>query len=153
MIFWNLYSTNDTPNSQAPDVIKVGSLYHLYYTVSIFGKQTSSIGLATSPSMDPGTWTDLGATGISSDGTKNYNAIDANVIKSGSSYYMNFGSFWDGIFQVKLDSAAKKSGGAASYNIEYNSTGSRPSEGSYMFYNSPYYYLLWSSGICCGFDQ
>lgn len=133
-------------------MVKVGSLYHLYYTVSTFGNQNSAIGLATSPSMDPGTWTDLGSTGVASDPTKNYNAIDAAVIQAGGKWYMNFSSFWDGIFQVALDSAAKKSSGTP-YNIEYNSTGTRPSEGASMFYRSPYYYLLWSSGICCGYDQ
>jgi arabinan endo-1,5-alpha-L-arabinosidase len=61
---------------QAPDVHKVGSLYYMYYAVSSFGSQDSAIGLATSATMELGSWTDLGATGVSSTSAKPYNAID-----------------------------------------------------------------------------
>ncbi|KAH8687433.1 arabinan endo-1,5-alpha-L-arabinosidase A [Tricladium varicosporioides] len=135
----------------APDVQKVGSLYHMYYAVSTFGSQTSTIGLATSSTMDVGSWTDLGSVGITSTSAKPYNAIDPNLIAVGSSYYMNFGSFWHDIYQAPLNSAAKKVASSA-YNLEYNSAGTHPSEGSFMFYYSGYYYLLWSYGICCGYD-
>ena len=47
---------------------------------------------------------------------KSYNAIDGNLIAVGSDYYLNFGSFWGDIFQVKLNAAATKGGGAAAYN-------------------------------------
>lgn len=64
----------------------------------------------------------------------------------------NFGSFWHDIYQVKLNAAATKGGGAAAYNLEYDSTGGSPCEGSFMFYYSGYYYLTWSRGVCCGYD-
>jgi arabinan endo-1,5-alpha-L-arabinosidase len=137
---------------QAPDVIKAGNMYHSYYSVSQFDSQNSAIGLATSSTMDPGSWTDQGSVGVSSNPTKSYNAIDTNMILANGNHYLNFGSFWGGIYQVQLNSAATQSSGSA-YNIEYNSTGSRPSEGAFMFYNTGYYYLLWPSGICCGYDQ
>lgn len=130
---------------------KVGSLYYMYYTVSTFGSQVSQIGIATSSTMMPGTWTDLGATGIKSVAGSAYNAIDGNLVTVGSSYYLNFGSFWGGIYQAQLSADAKKVATGAT-NIEFNSVGTRPSEGSYMFYYSGYYYLLWSYGICCGYD-
>jgi arabinan endo-1,5-alpha-L-arabinosidase len=133
-------------------VHKVGSLYHMYYTVSTFGSQTSSIGLATSSTMDVGSWTDKGAIGVSSTSAKPYNAIDSNLIAVGSDYYLNFGSFWNDIYQIKLNAAATKGGGASSYQLAYNSAGTHAEEGSYMFYYSGYYYLLWSAGICCGYD-
>ena len=41
----------------APDVSLVGSTYYVYYSVSAFGTQTSTIGLATSDTMNCGTWT------------------------------------------------------------------------------------------------
>lgn len=44
----------------APDVNFINGLYTVYYAVSTGGSQTSAIGVATSPSMEPGTWTDLG---------------------------------------------------------------------------------------------
>ena len=41
----------------APDVSLVGSTYYVYYSVSQFGTQESTIGLATSDTMNCGTWT------------------------------------------------------------------------------------------------
>ncbi|TVY17150.1 putative arabinan endo-1,5-alpha-L-arabinosidase A [Lachnellula arida] len=135
----------------APDVHKVGDLYYMYYAVSTSGSQVSAIGLATSSTLEVGSWTDLGATGIASTSAKPYNAIDPNLIEVDSEYYLTFGSFWHDIYQAPMSSDAKTVA-SSSVNIEYNSTGTHPSEGSYMFYYSGYYYLLWSSGICCGFD-
>ncbi len=67
---------------QAPDVHKVGSLYYLYYSVSTFGSQNSVIGLATSSTMDPGSWTDVRSVGVASTSAKPYNTIDPNLIQS-----------------------------------------------------------------------
>lgn len=71
---------------QAPDVQLVGSTYYMYYAISTFGTQNSAIGVATSPTMEVGSWTDLGATGIASSTGKDYNAIDPNLIKVGNNY-------------------------------------------------------------------
>ncbi|KAI9737807.1 MAG: hypothetical protein M1834_009176 [Cirrosporium novae-zelandiae] len=137
----------------APDVHKVGSKYIMYYSVSTSGSQTSAIGYATSSTMEYGSWTDHGSTGIASTSSKNYNAIDAALIEtSDGDYYMNFGSFWGDIYQVAMNSGATKSSGSA-YQIAYNGTGTHPLEGSYMYYRSGYYYLFFSSGICCGYDS
>lgn len=76
-------------------VILVGSTYYLYYAVSSFGSQVSTIGYATSTTMEVGSWTDHGSVGISSDATKAYNAIDPSLVQAADgSYYMSFGSFW-----------------------------------------------------------
>ena len=40
-------------NIWAPDVSFFNGVWHLYYAVSTFGSQTSVIGLATTPSLDP----------------------------------------------------------------------------------------------------
>ncbi|OBU01332.1 hypothetical protein VE01_00594 [Pseudogymnoascus verrucosus] len=136
----------------APDVHKVGDIYHLYYSVSTFGSQNSAIGLATSSTMDAGSWTDKGAIGVTSSSSKPYNAIDANLIQVGTSYLLSFGSFWGDIYQVAMNSAATKTAGTAAYQIEYNPSGSHACEGSFIFYNAGYYYLTWSQGICCGYD-
>ena len=130
----------------------MGSLYYMYYAVSSFGSQVSAIGLATSSTMEVGSWTDLGATGVASTSAKPYNAIDPNLILVGSTYYLNFGSFWHDIYQVEMDSTPTSKGSNSAYNIEYNSVGTSPCEGSYMFYYDGYYYLLWSHGICCGYN-
>lgn len=40
------------------------------------------------------------------------------------------------------------SGSAA--QIAYNASGAHALEGSNVYYRSPYYYLFFSSGTCCG---
>ena len=45
----------------APDVKLINGQYTLYYSVSQLGTQNSAIGVATSPTMEPGSWTDHGA--------------------------------------------------------------------------------------------
>ncbi|KAH8588943.1 glycoside hydrolase, family 43 [Bisporella sp. PMI_857] len=136
----------------APDVRLVGSTYILYYSVSTFGSQNSAIGYATSGTMEYGSWTDHGATGIASSSSKAYNAIDANLVTDTSGkYYMNFGSFWGDIYQAPMNSAGTAVSSSA-YQISYTSSGSHAREGSFMFYRSGYYYLFWSEGICCGYD-
>lgn len=125
----------------------------MYYTVSVFGSQASAIGYATSTTMEYGSWTDHGATGITSSSGKAYNAIDAALIEVDGTYLMNFGSFYGDIYQVAMNSAATKAGGSAAYNIAYNSSGAHAVEGSFMYYRSPYYYLFFSSGSCCGYES
>ncbi|KAH7140119.1 endo-alpha-1,5-arabinanase [Dactylonectria estremocensis] len=136
----------------APDVQKVGDQYIMYYTVSSFGSQNSAIGYATSTTMEYGSWTDRGTTGVTSSSSNTYNAIDGNLIvdQSGNNY-LNFGSFWGDIYQVKLNSAATTASGTP-YQIAFNSTGSQALEGASMYYRSGYYYLMFSSGICCGYN-
>ena len=57
----------------APDINFVNGQYVLYYSVSTVGSQDSAIGVATSPSMEPGTWIDHGAVITSASGAE-YNA-------------------------------------------------------------------------------
>ena len=57
----------------AGDINKIGDQYVLYYSVSAIGSQNSAIGVATSPTMEEGTWTDLGEV-IRTDGSQPYNA-------------------------------------------------------------------------------
>lgn len=125
----------------------------MYYAVSVFGSQASAIGYATSTTMEAGSWTDHGATGIASSPGKSYNAIDPALVEVDGSYYMNFGSFYGDIYQVAMDAAGTRAGGAAAYGLAYNASGSHAVEGSFMYYRSPYYYLFFSSGSCCGYDS
>ncbi|RYP17637.1 hypothetical protein DL765_004419 [Monosporascus sp. GIB2] len=144
----NLPGRNDL---WAPDVSKVGNLYYLYYSVSTFGSQNSAIGYATSPTMEAGSWTDHGATGVTSAPNKPYNAIDANLVKDGDSYYLNFGSFWANTHQVRMSGDARTASSPA-VQIQYQPSGTHAAEGPFMHYRSGYYYLFWSEGICCGYD-
>ncbi|PWW80504.1 Glycoside Hydrolase Family 43 protein [Tuber magnatum] len=138
----------------APDVTKVGDTYYLYYSVSTFGSQESAIGVATSTTMEAGTWTDCGSTGVTSSAGSAYNAIDGNVVLAGDgSYYMSFGSFWGDIYSVPMGNPPLTSSGGSPKRIAYNSTGSHAIEGAFVWYRSPYYYLFFSSGVCCGYDS
>lgn len=91
----------------APDIIYYQGEYHLFYSCSAFGKNTSAIGHATTPTLNPANpafkWTDHGMLLQSVPGRDSWNAIDPNIIIDTDGIpWMNFGSFWDGIKLVKL---------------------------------------------------
>lgn len=90
----------------APCVIKVGSEYRLYYSLSSAVPRLSVIGLATA--MDPeGPWTEKNIVVTSkNDNVTQTNAIDPSVLVTGSGeHWMVYGSAWDGIYSLKLDPA------------------------------------------------
>ncbi|KAK4165525.1 putative arabinan endo-1,5-alpha-L-arabinosidase A [Cladorrhinum sp. PSN259] len=150
----------------APDVTLVQDTYYMYYSVSSFGSQDSAIGVATSKTLDVGTWTDLGATGVASDRSRPYNAIDGNLINVNGTYHLTFGSFWNGIYQVRMDSPPTRitvsstpssSGASASaeaiHQLSYNRA-DKAQEGPYLFGpHGGYFYLFVSRGSCCGYDR
>ncbi|KAK3050307.1 hypothetical protein LTR09_008456 [Extremus antarcticus] len=149
-------SSISNPGAQdawAPDVHEVDGVYYCYYSVSSFGTQESVIGVATSSTMEPGSWTDHGSTGLSSTTGDLYNAIDANPLPtSAGENVLTFGSFWGDIFQTPLNADLLTVTGASPYQIEFNDTGTRPSEGGYVVEREGYSYLFFSSGVCCGYD-
>ncbi|KAL2192336.1 glycoside hydrolase family 43 protein [Corynascus similis CBS 632.67] len=135
----------------APDVAQVGDQYYLYYSVSTFGVQNSAIGIARSSSLDAGTWTDLGSTGVVSSTGSAYNAIDGNLINEPetSNYFLTFGSFWNGIHRVRV-TPTQTNGDVYQVAFDPNDTAM---EGPTVFKNGDYYYLFFSKGTCCGYDQ
>ncbi|KAH8653847.1 putative extracellular endo-1,5-alpha-L-arabinase [Xylariales sp. PMI_506] len=139
----------------APDVKKVGDQYILYYSVSTAGSQDSAIGYATSPTMEYGSWTDHGSTGISSTDGDEYNAIDPTLLLDpvSGNYYMSFGSYWDGIFIVEMTSDATQVASGATYtNIAQQPNGIHAYEGSNVIYRNGYYYLYISAGRGGNYD-
>ncbi|KAF2728650.1 putative arabinan endo-1,5-alpha-L-arabinosidase A [Polyplosphaeria fusca] len=138
----------------APDVSKVGNTYYLYYSVSTFGSQDSAIGVATSTSMDPGSWTDGGSTGIQSSAGKAYNAIDGNLVFDGTRYVMSFGSFWHGLYSVGMGNPPVRVGeGGASANVGYVPSGEHAQEAAFVYGEGGWWYLFFSVGKCCGYDS
>jgi len=135
----------------APDIMKLGDRYLLYYSVSSFGKMTSAIGLATNPTLDPDDpayhWTDQGFVVRTQDGD-GYNAIDPSVFHDGDgSLWLTFGSYWSGIKLVRLDPQSGKriAPDSALFSIAYNES----IEASYLCRHDDYYYLFVNWGSCC----
>jgi len=90
----------------APCVVKVGSEYRLYYSLSSSTPRLSVIGLATAANPE-GPWTEKDLVVVSkSDNVTQTNAIDPSVLVTTSGeHWMVYGSAWDGIYSVKLDPA------------------------------------------------
>jgi hypothetical protein len=143
-----------TGNFWAPDVIYFNGLYHLYYAVSTFGSQVSAIGLATNPTLDPSDpnyhWTDQGPVIQSTTGSA-YNCIDPSpCFDVSGNLWMSFGSFWNGIYMVKLDSTTGLLNATPTLtHLAINTAGGDPIEASYVYHHGSYYYLFVNWGTCC----
>lgn len=90
----------------APYVMKVGTEYRLYYSLSSAVARLSVIGVATASSPE-GPWTERGIVESSkNDNTTQTNAIDPTVVVTpAGEHWMYYGSAWDGIYILKLDPA------------------------------------------------
>jgi len=140
----------------APDMMHFNGLYHLYYSVSTFGSQTSAIGLVTNPTLDPSAphyqWTDQGPVIQSQPGLA-YNAIDAGLIQDEDNrLWMTFGSFNDGIHLFELD---PETGKRVSPNSRIHRLADNSSiESPYLYQHEDHYYLFVNWGSCCsGLDS
>ncbi len=138
----------------APDILKVGDRYLLYYSVSSFGKMTSAIGLATNPTLDPDDpafhWTDQGVVVRTQEGQAGeaFNAIDPAVFQDrDGSLWMAFGSYWTGIKLIQLD---PKTGLRSTTDLKMTSLAYNESiEAAYLCRQDDYYYLFVNWGSCC----
>lgn len=146
----------------APDIIYYKGNYHLFYSCSAFGKNTSAIGHAyrrtlSSASDEP--WTDTGAV-IVSHARDNFNAIDPNiVVDEKGDPWMAFGSFWGGIQLVRLTedltSTLKPEKLYTICTRQFEGASDVPSrsvnsvEAPFIFKHGDYYYLFVSYDFCC----
>ena len=137
----------------APDVTLIGDTYYLYYGVSTISSQNSAIGLATSSSLDAGSWTDHGAIFQSKQGDP-YNAIDPNLlITDDNKHWLTFGSYFNGIYQVQLPQgtdAVDMDDATISHLAAMKDTFVPYIEGAFLYQWGQFYYLFFSLGICCG---
>ncbi|KZT57197.1 glycoside hydrolase family 43 protein [Calocera cornea HHB12733] len=138
----------------APDVHFINGQYTLYYANSAFGTQDSVIGVATSPTMEYGSWTDHGAVFSSTAGDR-FNAIDANLISFNGTLLLTFGSFFADIFQFPLapSGLAPLTNPPVLTPLAFNSTPPQSEEGAFVYKpnSQDWYYLFYSSGVCCAF--
>lgn len=98
-------SQGGTPNDGlwAPEIVKHGSEYRLYYSLASNKARVSCIGLATA-SSPTGPWTEKGLVVVSTDGYAGTNAIDPTVVTTPTGdQWMVYGSAWDGLYEVKIN--------------------------------------------------
>jgi arabinan endo-1,5-alpha-L-arabinosidase len=155
------WAVKDVPGLRglwAPDVSYFNGRYHLYYSVSTFGSNRSSIGLVTNQTLDQTSdkyrWMDQGRV-ISSYASDDWNAIDPNVVLDEKNEpWLAFGSFWGGIKLRKLD---KISGKLSSSDETLYALANRPRtanlpgaiEAPVIIRKNNYYYLFVSFDLCC----
>ena len=135
----------------APDIIRVGDRWMLYYSVSEFGKNTSAIGLATSPVLNPSDpahkWKDEGIV-IRSGKKDDFNAIDPSVLLDrDGKLWMSYGSFWGGLFLVELDPATglRRDPKAEPIHLAWSEKIEAPT----LHRCGDTYYLFINEGLCC----
>lgn len=134
----------------APDVSYHDGLYWLYYSVSTFGSQNSAIGLATSKTMEPGSWTDRGqvVNSKSNNSKTPWNAIDpAQIFDKNGNLYMAWGSWSGGIYMHQLDKKTGKLNSSADKSIQIAKGFAY--EGVALYLHNNRYYLFVSAGYCC----
>jgi arabinan endo-1,5-alpha-L-arabinosidase len=136
-------------NSWAPDVIRSGDKYFLYYAAP--GTQPkAAVGLLVGRTLDPASadykWEDAGPV-VWSDGVEDSNAIDPGVMRdpTNGTMWLTYGSYFGYIRLVELDPKTGKRlhPEAKPINVAINS------EASVMIAREGWYYLLVTHGSCC----
>ena len=148
----------------APDISYHNGKYYLYYSVSAFGKNTSSIGVAVNKTLNPASpdykWEDMGKLIQSVPGRDMWNAIDPNLIVDENNVpWLSFGSFWNGMKLVKLNTdrisiaqpeqwhtiAARP----RTFGTADTLAGDEAIEAPFIFKKGDYYFLFVSWDYCC----
>lgn len=135
----------------APDVSFHNGTYWLYYAASSFGSNNSAIGLATSSTGRPGTFVDRGIV-ISSRSSDNFNAIDPGLLVDRQGrWWLAFGSFWTGIYAIRLDPATGKQSSTdrTRYHLATRPNAPFAVEAPYIIEHGGFYYLFVSFDLCC----
>ncbi len=123
----------------------------MYYSVSTWGKNTSAIGLAANPTLNPDAsnyaWTDKGIV-FQSRREDVYNAIDPAIFKDADGrLWLAFGSFWTGIKLIQMDPLTGKrlTSDSQIYSLAWHSSIEAPA----LHRRGKYYYLFVNWGLCC----
>lgn len=132
----------------APDVIRVGNRYFVYYAVSSWGSFVSAIGLMSSPTLDTNLpdykWTDGGMVVHSSEGEA-LNAIDPGVcLGPDGTLRLCYGSYHGNIELVELDPQTGRRAANSQVTIIANQ-----SEAADIIYHGGFFYLFVNHGSCC----
>ena len=153
---WALQEVPGARGIWAPDIALFRGRYHLYYSVSTFGKNRSVIGLATNRTLDPKSpeyrWVDEGLV-VRSTPEDDWNAIDANLaLDERGDPWLAWGSFWGGIKMRRLD---PRTGKLSESDTTLHALASRrplspPSiEAPFIVRKDKHFYLFVSFDMCC----
>jgi arabinan endo-1,5-alpha-L-arabinosidase len=170
---WVQERSPGTKELWAPDISFSHGMYRLYYAYSLFGVNTSGIGLALNKTLDPKSpdykWMDQGLI-LESKKADDFNAIDPNYIEDArGNAWLSFGSFWGGIKMRALDSATGKLSLKDSqlYSLATRAKPEHPApqkfdpehptlppdwqaiEAPFIVAHAGYYYLFVSYDLCC----
>ena len=139
----------------APDISFWNGKWHLYYSGSTFGKNRSSIGLATNLTLDKDSpdykWMDEGEV-IRSTSGDNWNAIDPNLaFDEKGQPWLAFGSYWSGLKMRKIDAATGKldETDRKLYPLATRFVNNGSIEASFIIRHADYFYLFASFDACC----
>ncbi len=140
---------NDGSGVWAPDIIRVGDQFYLYYAVSFWGSFQSAVAVLSNPVLDPKDpaykWIDRGVV-ASSDGVEDLNAIDPGAILApDGTLWLCYGSYHGTIDLVQLD---PKTGQRISPRSPITIIANR-SEGTDLIFHDGYYYLFVNHDSCC----
>jgi arabinan endo-1,5-alpha-L-arabinosidase len=140
---------NDGTGVWAPDIVRVGDQFFLYYAVSFWGSFQSAVAVMSNPVLDPKDpaykWTDRGVV-ASSDGVEDLNAIDPGVIHApDGTLWLCYGSYHGTIDLVQLD---PKTGQRISPKSPVTIIANR-SEGTDLIFHDGYFYLFVNHDSCC----
>ena len=129
----------------APEVIRCGDEYLMYYSASQFGKNQSFIGLARADHPE-GPWIDYGEV-VKTTHTDEQNAIDANIVFDDKDEpWLVYGSFFGGIRVFPIDSSTgkKKEGSEETVIAKRHDSVEAAIEGPYIVYHPGFqkYYLF-----------
>ncbi|MFM2288472.1 MAG: hypothetical protein RL684_1615 [Pseudomonadota bacterium] len=148
----------------APDISEHAGTYYLYYAVSLPGKITSAIGVATNHTLDRQSpdfaWLDGGMVLQSIPGRDLWNAIDPQLIEDEhGTPWLAFGSFWSGLKLARLQpdrlrlaepqewhSIAKRERSVLRADVDAEPAAL---EAPFIFRKGDYYYLFLSWDRCC----
>jgi arabinan endo-1,5-alpha-L-arabinosidase len=153
---WALQEVPGARGIWAPDISYFRGRYHLYYSVSTFGKNRSVIGLASNRTLDPASpdyrWVDEGRV-VGSTASDDWNAIDPNLaFDERGSPWLAWGSFWGGIKMRRVDPQTGKLSASDTTLHSLASRRPRPPpaiEAPFIVRKGRHYYLFVSFDMCC----
>ena len=132
----NNYVTGFGGTFWAPDVIKVGSQFRLYYSCAGQGAP-AAIGLATANNL-AGPWTDQGLV------VAGNNAIDPAPLVDGSNQWLTWGNWQTGIDLLQLNTSTGKALNSSRWDLVPGQV-----EAPYLHKDGSFYYLFFQRGLCC----